>query len=122
MSSLDLVVRNARLPDGRTGLDIGVQGGRIAAVAPNLPAAGAPELDAGDNLVSPPRPAAAIAKPLKPARLRSAGLEVRARSAFPWTACPFAATTACHPRRKPLSSRAREPMPLQPEIGSLHSG
>ena len=54
MSSFDLVVRNARLPDGRTGLDIGVQGGRIAAVAPNLPASGAPELDAGDNLVSPP--------------------------------------------------------------------
>jgi cytosine deaminase len=54
MSSFDLVVRNARLPDGRTGLDIGVQGGRIAAVAPNLPASGALELDAGDNLVSPP--------------------------------------------------------------------
>jgi cytosine/creatinine deaminase len=54
MSSFDLVVRNASLPDGRTGLDIGVQGGKIAAVAPNLPASGAPELDAAGNLVSPP--------------------------------------------------------------------
>src|SRR5258708_40167208 len=45
----------------------------------------------------------------------------RARSALPWTACLFAATTACHPRRKPLSSGAREPMPSQPEIGSLRS-
>ena len=53
MSNFDLVVRNARLPDGRTGLDIGVKGGRIAAVEPGLPA-GSPELDAGDNLVSPP--------------------------------------------------------------------
>ena len=31
----------------------------------------------------------------------------------------LAATIACHPRRKPLSSGARETMPLQPAIGSL---
>ena len=37
MSSFDLIVRNASLPDGRTGLDIGVQDGKITAVAPNLP-------------------------------------------------------------------------------------
>ncbi|MFI5033863.1 MAG: amidohydrolase family protein, partial [Reyranellales bacterium] len=53
MTSFDLVVRNARLPDGRTGLDIGVTAGRIAAVERGLPAGG-PEIDAGDHLVSPP--------------------------------------------------------------------
>ncbi len=50
---LDLVLRNCALPDGRTGLDVGVEGGRIAAVAPRLPA-GAAELDAGGHLLSPP--------------------------------------------------------------------
>ncbi len=53
MSSFDLVVRNARLADGRAGLDIGVKSGRIAAVERGLPA-GSPEIDAGDCLVSPP--------------------------------------------------------------------
>ena len=53
MSAFDLIVRNARLADGRSGLDIGVRGGRIAAVERGLPAGG-PEIDAGDNLVSPP--------------------------------------------------------------------
>jgi cytosine deaminase len=53
MSSFDLVVRNARLTDGRVGLDIGVKAGRIAAVERGLPA-GSPEIDAGNHLVSPP--------------------------------------------------------------------
>jgi cytosine deaminase len=53
MTAFDLVVRNARLADGRSGLDIGVRAGRIAAVERGLPAGGT-ELDAGDNLVSPP--------------------------------------------------------------------
>ena len=53
MSTFDLVVRNARLADGRAGLDIGVTAGRIAAVERGLPAGG-PEIDAGDHLVSPP--------------------------------------------------------------------
>jgi cytosine deaminase len=57
MSPFDLIVRNARLPDGRTGLDIGVKAGRIAAVERGLPAGtagSALEIDAGDCLVSPP--------------------------------------------------------------------
>ena len=57
MSQFDLIVRNARLPDGSGGLDIGVKAGRIAAVErglPAVPAGGCPELDAGDCLVSPP--------------------------------------------------------------------
>lgn len=53
MSTFDLVVRNARLADGRAGLDIGVKAGRIAAVERDLPA-GSPEIDAADQLVSPP--------------------------------------------------------------------
>ena len=53
MTSFDLIVRNARLPDGRSGLDIGVRAGRIAAVEHGLPAGG-PEIDAADCLVSPP--------------------------------------------------------------------
>jgi len=53
MAAFDLIVRNARLVDGRSGLDIGIRAGRVAAVERSLPA-GAPEIDAGDNLVSPP--------------------------------------------------------------------
>ena len=49
---MDLIVRNARLartPDAPM-VDIGIQGGRIAAIAPNLMADGA-EHDAGGVLV-----------------------------------------------------------------------
>ena len=52
--SFDLIVRNATLPDGRKGLDIGCRGGRIAAIEPNLPESGAPSIDARGRLVSPP--------------------------------------------------------------------
>jgi cytosine deaminase len=38
---MDLVIRNASLADGRQGMDIGVEGGRIAAVEPRLAARGA---------------------------------------------------------------------------------
>jgi len=51
---MDLVIRNATLPDGRTGIDIGVNAGRIAALEPRLAAHGAREIDAGGDLVSPP--------------------------------------------------------------------
>ncbi|WP_029011297.1 amidohydrolase family protein [Azospirillum halopraeferens] len=50
----DLVLRRATLPDGRTGMDIAVSGGRIAAVEPNLPGAAAQEIDATGRLVTPP--------------------------------------------------------------------
>jgi len=49
----DLIIRNANLPDGRKGLDIAVQGDRIAAIAPRIEAEG-PEIDATGRLVSPP--------------------------------------------------------------------
>lgn len=50
----DLILRNATLPDGRSGLDIGIAEGRIAAVEPRLAAQAGREIDAGGNLVSPP--------------------------------------------------------------------
>ncbi|TNC52330.1 amidohydrolase family protein [Rubellimicrobium rubrum] len=51
---MDLIIRNARLPDGRGPLDIGMVGGRIAALAPGLGAQAAREIDAGGRLASPP--------------------------------------------------------------------
>jgi len=51
---MDLVIRNATLPDGRRGIDLAIDKGRIAAVAPALQAKGAREIDAAGNLVSPP--------------------------------------------------------------------
>ncbi|MGE0212439.1 MAG: amidohydrolase family protein [Parvibaculaceae bacterium] len=50
----DLIVQNATLPDGRRGLDIGCQGGRIAAIERGLPADGTPTVDGQGRLVSPP--------------------------------------------------------------------
>ncbi|MBY5699446.1 amidohydrolase family protein [Rhizobium leguminosarum] len=50
----DLIVRNANLPDGRTGIDFGIQGGKIAAVERNLPVQAQEEIDATGRLVSPP--------------------------------------------------------------------
>ncbi|MCK5623521.1 MAG: amidohydrolase family protein, partial [Alphaproteobacteria bacterium] len=51
---LDLLVRNANLPDGRKGLDIAVRDGRIAEVAPAIKAGAAREIDAAGRLVTPP--------------------------------------------------------------------
>ena len=51
---LDLVIRNANLPDGRTGIDIAVDKGRIVEVGPRLDARGSREIDATDRLVTPP--------------------------------------------------------------------
>ncbi len=48
---LDLVVRQARMLDRTAPVDIGVRGGRIAAVAPRL-ACDAPAVDAGGRLVT----------------------------------------------------------------------
>ncbi|HSE73971.1 MAG TPA: amidohydrolase family protein [Dongiaceae bacterium] len=49
---MDLIIRNARLPEGGGPIDIGIAHGRIAAVEGNL-AAEAEELDVGGRLVSP---------------------------------------------------------------------
>ena len=51
---MDLVIRNASLPDGRRAIDIAIEGGRIAAVGTALPVTGAQEIDAAGDLVTPP--------------------------------------------------------------------
>ncbi|GJE01596.1 amidohydrolase family protein [Methylobacterium isbiliense] len=51
---IDLIVRNATLPDGRSGQDIAVAGGRIVGLEPRIPATAREEIDAGGNLVAPP--------------------------------------------------------------------
>jgi cytosine/creatinine deaminase len=50
----DLKLINATLPDGRTGMDIGVQNGRITALEANLGGEAGETIDAGGQLVSPP--------------------------------------------------------------------
>ena len=50
----DLILRRATLPDGRSGIDIGIRDGRIAAVEANLAGEAASEIDATGRLVSPP--------------------------------------------------------------------
>jgi len=50
----DLKITNATLPDGRTGVDIGVRDGRIAAVEANLAGDTGETIDADGQLVSPP--------------------------------------------------------------------
>ncbi|ARP79912.1 cytosine deaminase [Bordetella genomosp. 8] len=51
---LDTILRDCSLPDGRTGIDIGIVDGRIAAVQPHLQAQAARVVDAAGQLVSPP--------------------------------------------------------------------
>jgi cytosine deaminase len=51
---MDLIVRQAGLPDGRRNVDIGVVAGRIVAVEPALAATGRVELAAAGCLVTPP--------------------------------------------------------------------
>ncbi|SOZ10784.1 amidohydrolase family protein [Cupriavidus taiwanensis] len=51
---LDLILRRCNLPDGRTGIDIGIADGRIAAVEPALAARAGEEIDADGQLVTSP--------------------------------------------------------------------
>jgi cytosine deaminase len=50
----DLLIRNANLPDGRTGIDIAVRDGRIAAIGPALSGEAERIIEASGCLVSPP--------------------------------------------------------------------
>ena len=50
----DMIIRSANLPDGRSGIDVAVQGGKIAVVTPRLAAAALDEIDATGRLVAPP--------------------------------------------------------------------
>jgi cytosine deaminase len=51
---LDLIIRNANLADGRTGVDIAADKGRIVEVGARLEVQAGREIDATDRLVSPP--------------------------------------------------------------------
>jgi cytosine/creatinine deaminase len=50
----DLIVKNASLPDGRSGQDIACAGGTIAAVEPGITGEAREVIDAAGALVSPP--------------------------------------------------------------------
>src|SRR6266480_2604200 len=50
----DLLIRNATLPDGRTGIDVLVAHGRIVNVARNINAAAELTIDAEAQLLTPP--------------------------------------------------------------------
>ena len=51
---MDLILRHANLPDGRSDIDIGIREGRIVAVETHLAATAREELDVRGRLVSPP--------------------------------------------------------------------
>ncbi len=51
---MDLIIRNANLPDGRVGIDIGIKDGKIATLEVALTAKAQKEIDASGYLVSPP--------------------------------------------------------------------
>jgi len=51
---MDLIIRNANLPDGRVGIDIGIKEEKITALEVALTAKAQKEIDASGHLVSPP--------------------------------------------------------------------
>jgi len=51
---LDIIIRQARLPDGQGPVDIAIQGDRVADIAPRIDAAAHEDIDATGRLVSPP--------------------------------------------------------------------
>ena len=51
---MDVVIRNANLADGQTGVDIAIEHGRIAAIGHALAVTAEREIDAGGDLVSAP--------------------------------------------------------------------
>lgn len=50
----DFLIKNCTLPDGRENMDIGINDGRITAIAPNLPDACGERLDARGQLITTP--------------------------------------------------------------------
>ena len=51
---MDLIIRNANLPDGRVGIDIGIKDKKIIALEERINAKPIKEIDASKKLVSPP--------------------------------------------------------------------
>jgi cytosine deaminase len=52
--TFDLIVKAANLPDGRSGVDIAVRKGAIAAIEPGITAETGRQIDAAGHLVAPP--------------------------------------------------------------------
>jgi len=50
---MDLIFRQARLADGDPLMDVAIEGGRFAAIEPQLPARAAEEIDAGGRVLIP---------------------------------------------------------------------
>jgi cytosine/creatinine deaminase len=50
----DLLIRNAALPDGRSGIDLAIKNGRFVAIAPRIEGTAGETIDAAGLLVSPP--------------------------------------------------------------------
>ena len=51
---LDLMIRNANLPDGQKGIDIAIKNGSIVEMGPKLDVQATQEIDATDRLAAPP--------------------------------------------------------------------
>lgn len=51
---LELILRQARLPDRRGPLDVGIMGDKVVAIEPRIDADAHEEIDATDRLVAPP--------------------------------------------------------------------
>jgi cytosine/creatinine deaminase len=51
---LDLLITNATLPDGRSGMSVAVRNGKIVEVKPGLTAPAGETIDAGGQLLAPP--------------------------------------------------------------------
>ena len=51
---MDLIIRNANLPDGRLGIDIGIKDEKIVVLEEGLIAGSSREIDASGSLVTPP--------------------------------------------------------------------
>jgi len=51
---MDLIIRNANLPDGRLGIDIGIKDEKIVVLEEGLIAGSSKEIDASGSLVTPP--------------------------------------------------------------------
>jgi len=51
---MDLIIRNANLPDGRIGFDIGIKDKKIVALEEKINANSLKEIDASNKLVTPP--------------------------------------------------------------------
>ena len=52
--SFDLIIKDANLPDGRSGIDVAVSNGRIAEIAPGIAAEAGETIDASGCLLAPP--------------------------------------------------------------------